>query len=171
MERVNVSSILCILEDMFALWGGQREHRLPQSVCAVAIPSRKKKQRLATDLPYQAVALFFLLVAFELVTFGCHKEKRAMMIGQKVSQGCLLRFRTTADIENDDHPTQVRRVYQIVFNESLPRRPLGLGHFGITVARQVNKGQGLIDGKKIELSRTARSLTRPGNFPVQESVD
>jgi len=171
MERVNVSSLLCILEDMFALWGGQREHCLPQRVRAPAIPSGKKEQRLTIDLLHQDLALLFPLAALELVTFGRHKEKGAVMIGEKVGQGCLLCFRTTSDIENDDHPTQVRCVYQIVFNQSLPGRPLRLGNFGIAVAGQVHKGQGLVDGKKIELSRATRSLTRPGNFPVQESVD
>ena len=93
------------------------------------------------------------------------------MIGEKVSQGGLLCFRTTSDIEDNDHPTQVWRVYQIVFNQSLPGRPLRLGNSGIAVTRQVNKGQGLVDGKKIELPRASWSLTRPGNFLVQESVD
>ena len=146
--------------------GGQREHRLPQSVRALTIPSGKKKQGFTTDLPHQDLALLFPLVALELVTFGRHKEKGAVMIGEKVSQGCLLCFWTTSDIENDDYPTQVRRMYQIVFNQSLPGRPLRLGNFGITVAGQIYKGQDLVDGKKIELSRTAWSLTRPGNFLV-----
>lgn len=171
MERVNVSSILCILEDTFALWGGQREHRLPQGGCASAISSGKKEQRLTIDLLHQDLALLLPLVALELVTFGRYKEKGAVMIGEKVSQGCLLCFRTTSDIENDDHPAQVRRVYQIVFNQSLPGRPLRLGNFGIAVAGQVHKGQDLVDGKKIELSRATWGLARPGNFLVQEPVD
>ena len=137
----------------------------------MAIPSGKKEQGLTTDLLPQDLALLFPLVALELVAFGGDKEKGAVMIGEKVSQSRLLCFRTTPDIENDDYPTQVRRVYQIVFNQSLPGRPLRLGHFGIAVAGQVNKGQDLVDGKEIELSRVARSLTRPGNFPVQEPVD
>ena len=145
---------------------GQREHRLPQGGRAPAIPSGKKEQRLTSDLLHQDLALLLPLVALELITFGRHKEKGAVMIGEKVSQGCLLCFWTTPDIENDDHPTQVRRVYQIVFNQSLPGRPLRLGNFGIAVAGQVHKGQNLVDGKKVELACAAWSLTRPGNFLV-----
>ena len=82
-----MSSILCVLEDTFALWGGQREHRLPQCVRSLAIPSRKKEQGLTIDLPHQDLALFFPLAALELITLGGHKEKGAVMIGEKVGQG------------------------------------------------------------------------------------
>ncbi len=96
-----------------------------------------------------------LLVLFEFVCLGKDYDAGNLIMAEPGEEFMVSLIWHSANIQNDDDPTQIRRAFQVFFNHGAPPFSHCDGDFGISVTRQINEVEAVIDEKEVYGLRAA----------------